>query len=87
MAERPAVKVGEWIYVGQMPCVVAMVHEDTTICDLMVVCNPEKPSNRDVTWDGSQWTFTPGDFGGYADRNPFLSEFVAKLKRGQFWKP
>lgn len=87
MDERPAVKVGDWIWIGQTPCVVAMVHQDTTICDLMVVSHPEKPTNSDVIWDGTAWAFAPGDFGGYADRNPHLSEFVAKLKRGPYWKP
>ncbi|MBX8528522.1 hypothetical protein K5D32_02545 [Pseudomonas cichorii] len=53
----------------------------------MVVSHPEKPTNSDVIWGGSAWQFAPGDFGGYADRNHRLSEFVAKLKRGPHWKP
>lgn len=87
MDERPAIKIGEWIQVGAMSCVVAMIHQDRMICDCMVVCNPEKPANRDVSWDGEEWLFTPGDFGGYAERNPSLAQFVAQLKRGPNWKP
>lgn len=87
MDMRPEIKAGDWIYVDRTPSVVAMVHSDTTICDCMVVCNPEKPANRDVSWDGKKWFFTPGDYGGYADRNQSLAEYVLKLKRGQYWKP
>lgn len=87
MSSRPEFRVGDWITVDREPCVVAMVHSDTRICDCMVVCNSDKPANRDVSWDGGKWTFNPGDFGGYADRNPSLTEFVMKLKRGPYWKP
>jgi hypothetical protein len=87
MTDRPEIKVGDWIYVGQTACVVAMVHQDSTICDCMVVSHPDKPTNSDVIWDGNQWSFAPGDFGGYAEHNPRLTEFVAKLKRGPHYKP
>ena len=41
----------------------------------------KKVTNSDIVWRDGQWQFA-GGFGGYADNNPRLAEFVAILRRG-----
>ncbi len=83
MIEQPKIKPGDWIYVGQIHCVVANVYEpDNTSGNIEVVFNPDKPTNRDVNWNGNEWEFSPSsDFGGYADQYPRLNYYVRILKR------
>ncbi len=84
MVERPNVKPHDWIKVGNVPCVVAVVREpNDRMGDLEVVFDPKKPTNHDVEWTGREWSFCKrSDFGGYADRYPRLSAFVRTLKSG-----
>ena len=85
MSDRPTVKPRGWIRVGSTDCVVANVRgPGQSLGDCEVVFNPDKPTNRDVTWDGDQWNFVEsGDYGGYAEKYPRLSEYVQILKRGR----
>ena len=83
MAEIPEVSVGDWIVVSGADCVISNVYSpDCQLAMCEVVCNPQKPTNRDVIWTGAALAFyNENDFGGYADRYPRLAPFVAKLKR------
>ena len=86
LAERPDVSVGDWVVVSGVDCVISNVYSPEyklAVCE--VVCTPQKPANRDVTWTGTAWAFyNENDFGGYADRYPRLAPFVAKLTRGRW---
>jgi len=82
---HPNIKPGDWIDVAQRECVVSKLYRSDSssgVCE--VVFNPNKPTNCDVDWDGEKWFFPErGDYGGYADKYPRLSEFVAILKKGR----
>ena len=86
MADRPEIKPGDWIRIGNTDCVVANVREHShALGDCEVVFNPSKPTNHDVVWTGGEWKFVEsGNYGGYADKYPRLSEFVSILKRGRW---
>ena len=88
MAERPAVKPGDWIKVGSVDCVVANVRQPESVAvggDIEVVFDPKKPTNHEVEWNGEAWVFCKRpDFGGYADRYSRLSGAVAILKAGPY---
>lgn len=83
---RPKIKSSEWIVVGNIDCVVCSVRKpDHPLGDCEVVCNPDKPANRDVQWKNSKWVFVEsGDFGGYADKYSRLHQYVQILKKGRF---
>ena len=83
--EKPTVKVNDWIVVGKIDCLVSKIYDKSyPFGSCEVVCNPHKPTNHDVRWNGKAWAFKEtGDYGGYADRNPELSEFVLRLKKGK----
>ena len=78
MAERPEIKPGDWICVGNQDCVVAYVREPGRVLgDCEVVFDPSKPTNHNVVWDGDGWEFVEsGDYGGYADKYSRLNEYV-----------
>ena len=86
MSDRPEINPREWIRVENCDCVVANVREPGHVFgDCEVVFDREKPTNRDVRWDGNEWRFVEtGDFGGYADRYSRLDAYVAILKRGRW---
>jgi hypothetical protein len=88
MAECPAVKPGDWIKVGNLDCVVAVVRQPELVAalgDLEVVFDPKMPTNHDVEWNGEAWVFCKRpDFGGYADRHSRLSGAVSILRAGPF---
>ena len=81
MADRPAVSPMDWVVVGHIRCVVAAVRDaGDPFGDCEVVCNPSKPANRDIRWDGSAWQFVEsGDYGGYAEKYERLRPYVNKL--------
>jgi hypothetical protein len=85
MSNQPVINVGDWIDVEGVPCVVANTRDEGHFfgyCE--VVCNPKKPSNRDVKWSNEKWVFdNPNDFGGYADKYQRLNNVVSILKRGK----
>jgi len=85
MANRPNINLGNWIYVEGTSCVISIVREPGhEFGDCEVVFNPDKPTNHDVEWDGEKWIFPDRpDFGGYADRNSRLSQYVQILKQGE----
>ena len=85
MSDRPEIRPGQWIRVGNRDCVVAKVRppgHDFGDCE--VVHNPSKPTNTDVVWNGGEWRFVEGgDYGGYADRYVRLTDYVRILKSGR----
>jgi len=84
METRPEIALFDIIYVGSTRCVVSLVRDPGhAFGDCEVVFNPDKPTNHDVVWVEGKWEFPErGDFGGYAERNPRLRSFVAKLRGG-----
>lgn len=86
MSECPSVMKHEWIRVGNLDCVVANILDpENKLGDLEVVFNSDKPTNRNVFWDGEHWKFVEtGDYGGYADRYARLNFAVSVLKRGRY---
>jgi hypothetical protein len=87
MSERPAIKPGDWIKIGNLDCVVATVRQPEYVAaggDIEVVFDPRKPTNHDVEWNGEAWVLCKRpDYGGYADRIQRLSGAVAILKAGR----
>ena len=79
---RPDIELNEEISVEGVRCIVSRVREQGhSFGDCEVVCNPEKPANRDVVWQNNNWQFKEsGDYGGYAAKNPSLRFAVAKLR-------
>ena len=58
MADRPEIKPGDWIRVGNRDCVVANVRDPgDAFGDCEVVFDPSKPTNHDVVWNGDEWKF------------------------------
>ena len=58
MADRPAVKPGDWIRIGSVDCVVSTVRPPNDEWgDCEVAFDPEKPTNADVKWTGDAWQF------------------------------
>ena len=86
MAGRPAIKLGDWIRIGSVDCVVSTVRPPNDEWgDCEVVFDPQKPTNADVKWTGDAWQFVEkSDFGGYADKYQRLRPYVAILKT---WRP
>ncbi len=88
MAERPSVKSGDWIKIGNLDCVVADVRQPEFVAalgDIEVVFDPRKPTNRDAEWNGEAWVFCKRpDFGGYADRYSRLAWVVGILRAGPY---
>ena len=85
-ARPPQVQVGDWVSVEGFEGVVSMVRSVGGLSgECEVVCNPDKPANRNVKWSGGVWRFVMGneDFGGYADKSARLKPFVEQLKRGR----
>jgi hypothetical protein len=85
MSKRPDIRLGQWITVNSVDCVVTNVYEiGSPLGDREVACIPEKPANRDVVWKNDSWHFVEtSDFGGYAETYPRLRYYVQKLKRGR----
>jgi hypothetical protein len=82
MADRPSIKLGDWIRVESVDCVVAYLRPpNDAFGDCEVVFNPSKPTNLDVKWTGDSWEFAKGgDYGGYAEKYGRLQPYVAILK-------
>jgi hypothetical protein len=83
VADRPTVKLGDWITVESADCVVSRLRARNNVSgDCEVVFNPPRPINVDVKWTGEAWEFVKtGSFGSYADRYGRLRPYVAILKR------
>lgn len=86
MSNRPVIKPGDWISVGETDCVVANVLESGSLLgDCEVVYNPTQPTNDNVRWGETKWEFVySSPSGGYADKYDRLKEAVWKLKQGRF---
>jgi hypothetical protein len=82
MVNRPAVKLGAWINVESVDCVVSRLRARRHgLGDCEVVFNPSRPIHVDVKWNGEAWEFVKtGEFGGYADHYGRLRPYVAILK-------
>lgn len=84
MTERPRLTPGEWIWVGIQDCVVAKIYgPEYPRGHCEVVFNPQKPTNKNIVWDGDKWQFTKSS-GGYADNYSRLNRFVDILKQGRY---
>lgn len=84
MSERPEIRLGQWISIGQIRAVVSKIHEQGQgFGDCEVVFDPRKPTNRDAEWLDGAWQFVDSpDFGGYAEVGDRLRRFVTILKAG-----
>lgn len=82
MTTHPEIHIGDWIKIGLIDCVVSSVYpEDSTSGICKVIFNKQKPTTRDVDWNGENWFFPERpDFGGYAKGMDYL---VLQLKRGR----
>jgi hypothetical protein len=85
MTNCPSVKLGAWISVEGIDCVVSRLRpRSASAGDCEVVFNPSKPINVDVRWTGEAWEFVKVDgFGGYANKYNRLQQYVAILKSGR----
>lgn len=92
LSNIPKTEEGEWITVEDIDCVVTKIINTTIDTNLNskfghyeVVFNPNKPTNCNVYWNGSVWSWceTGSDYGGYANNYPRLKKFIAILKDGR----
>jgi hypothetical protein len=85
VTNRPSVKLGAWISVEGIDCVVSRLQSrSASVGDCEVVFNPSKPINVDIRWTGEAWEFIKvGGFGGYADKYNRLRHYVGILKSGR----
>ena len=88
--EKPDVKTGEWIHIGNsiipVSAVVCNIYEGRQSgADLEVVyMDGSKAINDDIIWDDGYWRFkNSGASGGYADNSDRLSVFVNILRAGR----
>lgn len=91
MPEKPIVEPGEWITIGKghfgKSALVCNVYPDQKIADIEVIYldDRDRAINDDVIWKEDCWEFKhSGPSGGYADKYPRLSHFVAQLRRGRY---
>ena len=75
MNKPPTIKPGSWIVVDKHDCVVTVVYQESSpfgVC--LAVYNKEKPTTRDVDWDGEKWFFPArSDYGGYGEKHgPYI---------------
>jgi hypothetical protein len=84
MADPPSLKLGSWINVESVNCVVSRLRaRNCAFGDCEVVFNSAKPINIDIKWNGAAWEFVKtGDFGTYADKFDRLQPYIAILKSG-----
>ena len=50
IGNKPNVKRGEWITVGNADCVVCEIYDEDSPWDIEVVYCPDKPANSDAKW-------------------------------------
>ena len=79
----PRVTPREWIRVGNVDAVVCSEREPGR-AEVVYIDDRQRAINEHVIWADGRWGFEiEGPCGGYADKNPRLSEFVASLRRGR----
>ena len=89
MGDIPAVKPGEWVYVGKdfgKHAVVCHVYSDPALGDIEVVYldDRSRATNEGVVWREDHWEFKhSGSVGGTVDNYDRLREFVRILRRGR----
>lgn len=75
-AERPDVKVGQWITVGILDALVMAVNSDSIAVGYLQ--NGAKAVKEDVIWDGKQWKFKTSQ----PDASYLYGPTEAAVKRG-----
>lgn len=87
--EKKPVVLGQWIRVSNNDAVVCQIIEEPPPEIEVVYLQGNQAVNRCAIWTEKGWIFDPneGDYGGYADNYPRLSEYVAKLRRGRWREP
>ena len=80
---KPNVKLGEWITIGNRDCVVCGVYGEDSPWDIEVVYNPDKPANSDANWIDGKWELVDGA-PGYAAEYSRLSDCVRILRKGRY---
>ena len=82
---KPNVKAGDWITVGNTDCVVCRIYDDEYLHDIEVVYSPDKPTNKDVDWVDGKWEFAE-EYGGYPDNYGGFAFYLSILKKGKnYW--
>lgn len=83
VADRPSVKLGAWISVQGIDCVVSRLRSRNVSLDCEVVFNPSEPINVDVRCTREAVEFVKaGDFGGDADKHNRLRSMSVIQKTG-----
>jgi hypothetical protein len=83
----PNISPGDWISIGKdlslKDAVVCTVRDDSI--EVVYLDNRNQATNEDMIWKDGKWKFKiSGPCGGYADKYPRLSTYVAKLRRGRY---
>lgn len=86
--ERPAVKRGDWISIGdkdQNAGVVSNIYDTRpSVIEIVHLKNGNKPLFEDIKWNGSYWEFTnTAVSGGYAKLHNRLQPYVEILMNGR----
>lgn len=90
MREKPKVNLRNWITVGsvsEIDAVVCQIYSDNKPGDIEVVYldDRDRAINEDVIWNNDHWIFRLSEpCGGYADKSSRLADYVSILRHGRY---
>ena len=85
IGNKPNVKRGEWIAIGNTDCVVCEIYDESDSYEVEVVYCPDKPANKFSKWVDGKWKFTD-TYGGYPVPGGRFSHCLWILKKGKNYK-
>lgn len=90
MAERPQIKIGDWITIenghNKVKAVVCAIYSlgPHGYIEVVYLDDQDKAINADVAWDDEGWSFKgPGLSGRYENKDDRLCNLVSKLRSGK----
>ncbi len=81
----PTISLKDWIRIGTKDAIVCRIYDthDPQKIEVVYLDGP-KAINENAVWRDDGWAFAvAGACGGYADNNPRLRDYVAKLRAGR----
>lgn len=82
------IKLGDWIFIGANNAVISRIYQEEKNRIEVVYLDRNRAINDDAHYVNDRWEFvySGASGGGYADSNPRLSEYVAKLRTGRWYE-
>ena len=80
-----AVKLKDWISIGEIDAVVCKIYDNNPNKIEIVYLDRNRSINKFAYYIGEKWTFgNEEQYGGYADNNPRLAEYISILKSRRY---